>query len=1005
MVDTRDRIIQGGISKGYRVEDINKQLSKANLPEYNPLTYLPNYMNLPREAVTDLSDLGKGLTTAGAEFIKGIYDLTTPIYKAKQGEKMEAVKQAFKKAVVDNERTKRLLAGTAIGAGAGSVIPGVGTLGGALTGGMVGLLGPKDFANAALSTYNTRVEDLPFYFEKGNLLQPRKKASAVDYKDIAQGIFQNPLFATMDIAGVGGAGKKIGQASKAVTSKAGNVQQLLPGSNLAEFNREITNAKQWSRTKNADIYQGYNALARSPLAKRQEIVKNIVSNTGELNEIDKKIAELLKADLKRAEQTKIGLGILEPEYSKQNTIAQYVMDNVRDESNLLHKDIMDIIQGKPLRESALKMFNDSPLGDRVLNLIQKGEDLYKNNNIAFLTQKLAGSTDPLGEVIARHVNLENPLSSDYARVIGRANPESLANVLDDSIKMQLDRSAHLREGLDVFKDILDSKNIPIDLSKSQKSKYMKAFRDSLKQDEKLGLQPDLAKALDNSAIDTLLPGGKQNIFYKAMKGGLEYEGTGSFLDRISGDWKKNVLGNPSWIAGNRLGNWSLNAIEGVNLKDYADAAKYKNLIPQTLKQQTSFNSYINKGSEVLSRTKDKSFRTVAGESINDIKRTIGRYKNSERTLSDKAKLSTELYNNLSNLTANQFFAVESLMEYTDRAANFVRQAKREAKVTGKSLEDILKQAQTDKELFFKLNNEVNKSLGDYIGRNYAAPKAVRDTLRLGVPFGKFFTQTFRTTLHDIANHPLAFATNVTLPARAGLELSDVYERKNRLNPDWYKGGVPYEPKRGNTRVMGIAPTPIGIIGSRFRSPEDLFSMASPLLTLPTDIATYQKFGKQATSPRRTLVESNPRLARELGMKSGYQPSTGERVAYGANQFLTNTFNPYMLATRYAPGTYGMVTGEGMHTLYDTMQPIKYKLDKRGRRVYEIEGRKYDRLKSKVQYTTENPTTYKKDSPIELLGNLFGISTQSNYIPRKSQSSARRQINKARQIKQKIETNR
>lgn len=1001
----RDEIIQSGIAKNYKVSRINQELKEKGLQEYNPLTYLPNYLNLPKEAWQDLSkELAEGLTTAGSTFVRGLYDVTTPIYKAPQDKKMEAVKKAFQKAVLENDSLKRLGAGTAIGATAGSFIPGVGTVGGGLTGGMLGLLGPKDFTNALLSTYNTRVEDLPsinlqdgkVQFNKGN----------IDPRDIAQGIFQNPLWASMDIAGIGGIGKKAGQAGKELTSKIGSLQQLLPGSKLADFNREITNSKQWSRTQNADLYQGYNALAKKPLAKRQEIVKNIVSNTGELNEKDLAIANAIKKDLQTAEQARINLGILEPEYSKQNTIAQYVMDNIRDESNLLHKDIMDIIQNKPLRETALKMFNESPLADRVLNLIQEGEDLYKNKDISFLTQKLASTQDPLGEVIARHLNLETPASSDYARIIGRATPEQLANVLDDSIKMQLDRASHVREGLDVFKDMIDSKNLGLNLTKAERSKYINAFRDSLKLDEQLGLQPDLGRALDNSAVDLLLPKGKQNPFYKAMKGGLEFEQGDSIINRFSSDWKKNVLGNPVWVAGNRLGNWSLNSIEGVNLKDYADINKYKKYIPETLRQQTSYNSYINKGSEVLSKAKDKSFGNVMAESINDIKRSIGRFKNSEKTGADLAKLSGELYNRTSNITANPFFALESELEFTDRAANFIRQAKREAKATGKSVEDILKQTKTDKDLFFKLNNQVNKSLGDYIGRNYSQPRLIREGLRLGVPFGKFFTQTLRTTLHGMANQPGTFATNITIPARAGYQRSEWYKDNYDINPEWYEGGVPYKSGK-STRVMSLQPSPIGIIGGRLRSPEELFAMTTPLFTMPYQIAKYSKFGRPATSPRRTWSELHPMDAIKKGINPlDYKPTPEERTKFAINEILQNTYNPYMQATRYVPGLIGLATGEGMGNLYNTMEGVRYKIDKKGRRRYKVkeEPYAYRNIDSPELITLEDPTSYRKQSPIELVGNLFGVSTQKTYKPQITKSTINKLRNKQRSTLQKIEEN-
>ena len=91
----------------------------------------------------------------------------------------------------------------------------------------------------------------------------------------------------------------------------------------------------------------------------------------------------------------------------------------------------------------------------------------------------------------------------------------------------------------------------------------------------------------------------------------------------------------------------------------------------------------------------------------------------------------------------------------------------------------------------------------------------------------------------------------------------------------------------------------------------------------------------------------------------------------------------------------------MQSLYDTMQPIKYKLDRNGYRVYEYE-RKYDRIKSKEYQTIQNPTSYLKTSPVELLGNMVGVSTQSSYKPRVSRSQMRRAMGKAKNIQTKTD---
>ena len=407
----REQVIKTGISKNYKISKINKELQEIGEGEYNPLTYLPNYLNLPKQAWSNLVEGSKGLITAGSEFVKPIHEISKAGFKAQPGKKLDAVKEAFKKTILDNEQARRFVKGASIGAGTGLALGsllspvgiGVGTVGGALTGGMVGLLGPKDFADTMLSTYHINLDDI--------------KNKNIDYRDIAQGIFQNPLYAATDIGGPTGALKKIGKVGKAVAKDTGSLQQIIPGKHLADFNRELTNLKQWSRTQNADIYGGYNQLAKTPLANRKEIVKNIVSNTGDLTERDLALAEALKNDLRTSEREAIRLGLLDSTEARHNTVAQYVVDNLRDKSNILHHDVMKILNGQELDPQALNIIKEGNLLGDINRLINEGNKLYREGNIAFLSQKLAGVQDPLGIEIARHINLENPNRTLLNRIV------------------------------------------------------------------------------------------------------------------------------------------------------------------------------------------------------------------------------------------------------------------------------------------------------------------------------------------------------------------------------------------------------------------------------------------------------------------------------------------------------------------------------------------------------------------------------------------------------------
>lgn len=933
---SKEQIIKAGLDRGLNARQMDKLLGNFGYGKYNPLLYSSNYTNIPGNIAENARDLARGLTTVGGEFIKPIQDVTAAAYQAPYGDKMEATKRAFIKAV-NTPRIKNMAKGTAIGAGAGSIIPGVGTVGGAITGGLVGLLGPKEFTNATLATYGLSTDAI--------------KNRNVDIRDIAQGIMDNPLYVGMDVAGIGGIGKSIGKGAKSLAGKAGVSQQLLSGSNLADFNRQITNEKLWSKTNAANLYGGFNELKGKPLAKRAEIARNISMNTGKLTEADRRIANQLKQELIANEEVLVKAGIYEKDFVKNNTIAQYVMGNILKDSKLIHKDIMDILTGKPLDARAIQMLSsDAKLKNRVYDLIKEGNKLYNNKQIAWLSQELANTVDPSGKVIARHVNLDTP-EGQYSRIIGRATPEQLGDVLDDTIKAQLDKVSYVNEGLEVFKGLMDSDKLGVKLTPAEKKLFLDKFTASVRKDIKNGVYPSLLKALEDSAIDTKL----EPHIYKAMQGAFEIPTQGAGYDFLN-YWKKSVLGTPTWTVGNRLGNWSLNAIEGVNFLDYADIKKYHDYIPDVLKQQTAFNSYINIGNEALSKADNVG--TAIAEPISQLRNAIGRYKQSKKTLSDFGRLASGLYGGTSNLFANPIFRAEAALEYMDRAANFIRQAKREAKATGKSVEAVLKQAKTDKNLFLKLNTQVNKSLGDYLGKNYAAPKTLREGLSWLVPFYRFPVQTVRTTLHGMANRPIGFATNVILPARAGAALADKYQQLFQLDPSKYEGGTPYyaDPEGKFIRTLSITPTPIGMIAGRLTNMDDFLNMINPSTTNIRDALSYQKFGKIVTSPTYNRLKlTDPQAALE------YKGNASDRTKYILHNLLGSTYNPYINISRFGPEVLALIRGKGMYSPYG-MNPFK---------------------QDPIDYP------YKKNSPLEIAGNILNISTKSQYKKKNDKNRIKR----------------
>lgn len=962
---TKQDIIKAGIEEGVSYKKIGDVLqSQGYSRDYNPLTTAANYQQLGKNLVQNATDMARDLRTYGGMIVSPLVDISRAAYEAPKGKKLNAVGKAFVKAVND-DTNRKLYSGTAAGAITGSFIPRVGPVGGAMLGSGLATSGTKGLVDAILSSYDTSLEDI--------------KSGKTKWQDIAQGAFRNPLYATLDTApATGRVVSKVANNIPEVMPSA--LRQLIPNKQSREFNRALTQSLVGSKSRATDVYQGYLKLDNMPLADRVEMYKYITTNKGNLNKNDKALASLIRDNLRAAEKEFIDRGLLDKDISKSNTIAQYVMQFI-DDDRILHSHIEDYVRnqnhkvdrGQFMRiagdESALRtemlLKQDNALREKINKLAREGEELYDNNKISFFTQALSPVRDPLGNVIASDIAKTGEGYFGTRRIIGKQNPEEMGKVFDASIKHQLDQIQNIIEVEDVVSDIIKKYNLTdasnltkdaIDTAKVQGKALLSksAFKDYVKDRFMAGKDIDISDAIKHSQtstegsvlIDKMYLNAINNAFKKTPSTGGR---------RLLNSFKKAVLANPHWIILNRIGNMTNNFIEGVTLADYRDAKNYSKLIPNQLKQQTSFNSYINAGIEGAPTSVLNSFK----QPINRLLRAGERFQTSEKRLEDIGKLISEGIASSSDITANPWFKLESGLELKDRAANIVRQAKRLAEKTkGKDWKKILRDANKDNELFTKLNNEVNKSLGDYVGRNYMLPTGYYNFLSETVPFYRFLTQTLRTTGNQLMNNPLGFASNVTIPSRLGNKLSEEIINRYNLDRSMYKGGIPYSREAtGDIRTIGFEPLPIGAvledIGEMLKG-EDLTSMLSPYLTTLPDVLRFQRFGKMATTPNNPIKDTN------------YKPTLSDILMYGGNTLLSTIYNPYRVATTYGPEIRSLLTGKGLQSRYDT-NPL-----------------------------LENPTTYKRTLPVELIGRWGGIQTRSNYSTRRT--SPNKQKQEARRIK-------
>lgn len=956
MAFTRDEIIKYGVDRGYNASTINKVLHSNGHGDYNPFTSGYNILHTIKETPKSLINLGKDALTFGGMVAKPVLDIVDSSITAPIGEKINTLKSGVTN-LVSTPTFQNMVKGAGAGLVAGKVIPKVGPIAGMLTGGVVGAFGPKQTSDSMLSTYGLNTDKVVDMYKNG--------ATKEQLLDIAQRGMYDPAYAGLDFLSLGGA-KALGNLGKlAGNSMPANapmwIQQIIPSKEVRDLNRYIQNSTATAKASVGKNYNAYGILESKPNVDRAELVRHITTGTSKLKGKDLTLANGIRDALVSNEQTARELGLLDNELAKADVVAQYVMQKVPREYNLLHKHFRDIYLGKGLDARAAKILKEKGIADDITRLIKEGSDLYDQKKIAYLTQKLASTTDPMGEIIARELNIGANNYWDTARHIGRTTPEELAKVFDESIKFQLDQTSHIKQFNTILDDLFKNTNIVKGLS----PEVIKSIRDKatkvLKDDFEKGLMPDLNKALRESGLDRYVNRiyfeALNNVFKKPLNVGMR---------RVLNQFKKNVLATPHWVALNRAGNITNNIMEGVGLIDYLDIKKYKNYIPDQLKQQTSFSSYLNEGLESATDSASNVARgkgAVVTVPYNKIKRAIDKYNSGHKSLRDVGELTGELYANINDIAANPVFKLESVLELADRSANYIRQAKRLAKKKGVDVKKILKDAKENPTLFNKLNTEVNKSLGDYVGRQYTLPAGFYNTLSELIPFYRFYTQTMRTTAHQLANKPWNFQGIVQIPNKLGKNERERVERIFNLNPEYYQGGIPYGyTNSGAVNTMGLEQLPVQSVlqlaGKIGEDPREASQLLNPVLSSLAPAISFEKFNKVAKTPRMDM------MLKTTGDTKGFKPNAEEWARYVGNAILGSTSSIYNWVQRIIPELSAPFNG-GIQSRYDT-HPF-----------------------------TAIPGSYNKTYPSETILKQIGVKTNSNYpIKPESKSQMKRKMWKA-----------
>lgn len=948
----KENLVSYGVNSGYKGSEINKVLNAAGYSNYNPLTAKANWENLLPNLSKGAKEFYRDMRTMGGVVVQPFVDVAnTPIDQRK-----EVAKQKFVEAI-NNNALRRTALGAATGATIGSKVGLLGTAGGAITGGLIGLLGHQNLADSLLQTYDTSLNEL------GKVKRGEKTLGELG-ADIAQGAMRNPLYSGLDVLSLGGA-KVLGKAGRAISDAIPAdapmwAHQLFQSTAMKDFNEAATNALQSVKAKTAEYIQPLERLDAALGINNLELAKNLILNEGNLSKRGLKVAEDIKKSIRGIEGKLEDYGYLGKGLSRSNVIAQYGMQKLRNLiPDILHRDLVEYLDtGKMSSRISEAVLQHPEIKLELDKVLDTGKKLYDENKTAFVSQALTPTVDPRGEVIASASAKQGHGYFGTAREIGRATMEDIAEKLPESLAYQQRQSVKAIEATDVMDDILSHPGLAEeikDINNIPKGKTVvnpKVLRDKIGEAIQTGTDVDVQKILKQSNIPELGAYLIPNVYFKALENMFAPAKGGS---GIMNAFKKAVLASPHWFALNRVGNWTNNSMGGVTPLDYLDAVKNKKLMPKQLKSQTSFNSYV--GDDAL------SFTSAMTTPIKKLGNEIKRLAKSDKSLEDLGRAATQALVTTNDIWANPVFRAEATFEGIDRYANFIRQAKREAKATKKDWKEIVKKADTDSELYNKLNAQVNNDLGDYMGRNYLIPNKTYEVLRAAVPFYRFLSQTGRTTLHQLANHGMAFQSTVMNPARAGKQFSEDILARMGLDPETYEGGVPYaQQPDGTWRYIGAEPLPAAAVVGDLLSPSNWLGLVAPQWKLGVDIARYSK-GEGRTPSSAGLTE----YKLTHGTTKGYEPTTEERIGYGLSELANTFYAPVRISRGWGKELTNAITGRPTLSNYDA-------------NIFQA-----------------NPLSYARALPAETIGKWIGIQNRAYYPkfvqkPRKLTKSQIRKIN-------------
>lgn len=731
MVNKREQAISGALEMGANIEQINNGLINAGqkpLSEYETtLINRDRYgQNLLERFASGAKDFGSGLSSLGG-----------------------AVFQYRDNPIFRNYINKQ----------AGNYLKDV----------VTGNTNPyEDFANLVLTPYGTDVKKFV-----SNPIQ--------GIKDIGYNAAADPFNAALDLTTFTPKGTLANIASKLDIPVVNDIRRvILPTAREKQVNNLINLASTSTATNRIKMAKELENIALD--SNINQAVKNLTY--GSITPETKDITNRLKQFSEKINKQMVDLGVDAGE-AKKVAVGQYVLEQLDPKrTNKIYLQNVQKAIDNPTIDNVKAIGLNSPT--ELNALVEKGSKAFDDGLIFPISQRgIKGGYD---KTLVDLTDIGKGLSTQ--RTFGYATPEQVASYLDTSygqLFKEIETAQLAKNNIEELASKFGRGITPDEVNKIAKSEVIISpteFKDGVKTLFNTGKQSELgtfakqfSKGASNSSIKKYA-----NDLYAVDKNDLralanataKYDvstPTGKIIQAakpIMGAFKGSVLAKVPYVAGNRIGNLSLAAIGGA---DYLTALKPGNIekyIPDYLKFSTSFHG-LNPGFE------SSNIVNTYKDTTRNLKRGFAELTNKELSPSERIAGAGTMIKAAQDYAVRPLFQSESTLELIDRAAVYFNEAKKYARQTGTTMEDVLNKALTDKDLQKDLISRVNNILGDYIGRNsYVNPNAY-ELMSLAFPFHKVITTSKDILINQLRDNPLKLQAFARIPSRYGNQLEAMDE--------------------------------------------------------------------------------------------------------------------------------------------------------------------------------------------------------------------------------------